>query len=341
MRRSLLALLLTGALVTTACATDGPAAQSPGTTSTSTAAQATTDPSAGCQAAPGVTAGEEEVTTSFRGEQRWYIRQVPTGHGPEPMPLVLNFHGYSAGAQSQVALAGLTPITEREGFVVITPNGSGPVPRWDVTLDSTDVAFVGGLLDEVEDALCIDRNRVYATGMSNGAMMTSAVACAHAERIAAAAPVAGILDVAGCDPDQPVPFLAFHGTDDGYLAWNGGFGEQVASLPAPDGSGRTLGDLLAENAPAWPDVPGSAAAWARRNGCATPPTEEVMAADVVRMEYDCPPGAEAVLHRIDGGGHSWPGSTFSQAIERFVGVTSTSISASELIWEFFERHPRR
>jgi polyhydroxybutyrate depolymerase len=81
------------------------------------------------------------------------------------------------------------------------------------------------------------------------------------------------------------------------------------------------------------------AAWAERNGCDTPPDSEELATDVTIERYSCPAGADVELYRIEGGGHTWPGSEFSARIESIVGRTTTSISADEVMWAFFQSHP--
>jgi len=296
--------------------------------------------SAGCDVATPVTTVEEEVTFDSAGTERWYIRHVPPAHdGLTPLPLVVDFHGYLEGAVIHTGHSELGTYGDEQGFVTVTPQGAGAVPRWDTALDSADVEFVGNLLDDVESTLCIDRNRIYVTGLSNGAFMSSALACAYSERIAAAAPVAGIRDIDGCDPQRAVPVIAFHGTDDRFVTYDGSFGEAVRDLPAPDGSGRTLGEGTLDTSAQGPSVPEITGAWAARNDCEAEPSEEAVADDVTLLRYRCPEGSEVLLYRVDGGGHSWPGSAFSQNIANVVGATTTSISANELMWEFFEERP--
>lgn len=312
-------------------------------------------PSAGCASPGEVVAeagpeGHERVTITSGGQERWYLRRLPPAHdGSSPVPVVLDFHGYSEGAEVHVAMSDLGTFGDAEGFVTITPHGQGPVPRWDVDLDGDDLAFVGDLLDEVEATLCVDTNRVYATGLSNGAFLTSAIACRYAARVAAVAPVAGVRDIEGCDPDRPVPVVAFHGTDDEFVTFDGSPGGAVADLPAPDGSGRSIGDLQEEGesgpgpdadaGPPPPGVPDIVAAWADRNGCEGDLAAEPVADDVTVDRYDCPAGASTELVRIEGGGHAWPGSELSAAVADIVGHTTMSISANEVMWAFFQDHP--
>jgi polyhydroxybutyrate depolymerase len=181
---------------------------------------------------------------------------------------------------------------------------------------------------------------VYVTGLSNGAFMTSSVACRYADRVAAIAPVAGIRDPEGCDPARPVPVLAIHGTDDQFVTYEGGLGERALDLPAPDGSGRTLREVGVESRPPGePSVPEIAAAWAARNGCGDADPPEAVTDDVDRIVHRCPPGVAVELLRVEGGGHAWPGSALSAAVESIVGPTTMTISANEQLWAFFRDHP--
>ena len=216
------------------------------------------------------------------------------------------------------------------------------MPRWDTEKGSKDLAFLGDVLDAAESDLCVDTNRIYVTGLSNGAFMTSAIACFFSDRVAAVAPVAGARTIKGCSLQRPVPMVAFHGTDDQFVTFDGGLGEQALNLPAPDGSGKKLRDTLtpsALKARAGESVPQIMAGWAKRNGCDAGSSEEQVAADVAKVSYDCPPSRETVLYRVTGGGHSWPGSTFSQSIVGIVGPTTMTINADEIMWDFFVRHP--
>ena len=107
------------------------------------------------------------------------------------MPLVLAFHGLAEGSAIHVQHTEYIPLAEEGGFAVVFPQGLGAVPAWNTGLASADVAMVGDLLDQLEADLCIDTNRIYASGLSLGGFMTSSLACVYGDRIAAFAPVAG------------------------------------------------------------------------------------------------------------------------------------------------------
>ncbi len=287
--------------------------------------------------------GEQRVNTRSQGTARWYFRHVPSSYdGHTQMPVVIDLHGYLEGATIHKQASGLESYGDRHRFVTITPQGSGTtVAKWSTDLQGADVAYLGDLLDELDNTLCVDDRRVFVTGLSNGAFMTSAVACAYADRVAAVAPVAGIRDIPGCKPARPVPVLAFHGTADPFVSYAGGLGAKALDLPAADGSRRTIGQSGGRSVAArGPSIPEITTAWAKRNGCESrPPSQRKVRSDVTLLTWACPAGADVELYRISGGGHAWPGSQFSKAIASVVGRTTFSISANDEMWSFFRAHP--
>jgi polyhydroxybutyrate depolymerase len=335
------------AIVPAACSSSSSTESGSATTSTPTtvaAADVAAAPSAGCSVPNPVPPGDQQVDLTVAPTSGFYLRHVPpTATASEPLPLVIDLHGYFETAAIQVVMSEFSILADTEGFVTVAPQIGDRAPAfWDDTLGADDVAFIGGVIDDAVQTLCIDQNRVYVSGLSNGAFMTSAVACAFSERIAAAAPVAGIRDVEGCSPSRPVPVIAIHGTVDPYVTYDGSLGDAAANLPAPDGSGRTLGEVgVVDPSVKGPTIPEITASWAARNGCDPTPTESTIASDVTLLSFPCPPGAEVELYRVDGGGHAWPGSDFSEKIAAAVGFTTRSIVATDLIWEFFADHPLR
>lgn len=350
-RRSCLiaAAALTG-LITSACSSSGsggshaaaspsPAAKAPASIAPAAVASR---PSAGCKAARAAQPGQVTLNLSAGGDHGIYIRHLPPAYdGRQPLPLIVDLHGYSETASIHVAISGLGPYGDAHRFITLTPQTAGKVPLWSTNLNGKDVAFIGGLLDTAEQTLCVDEARVFVTGYSNGAFMTSAVACKYANRIAAVSTVAGIQEIAGCSFSRPVPVVAFHGTADPFVPYNGGLGKAALNLPAPDGSGKTLGQLGASTRTPGPTIPQATAAWAKRNGCAAQPTNKPIASDVTLISYSCPPDAQVELYRVNGGGHAWPGSPIEKGLQSIIGHVTYSISANDIIWAFFQQHPLR
>nr|AIA92428.1 CAZy families CE1 protein [uncultured Frankia sp.] len=65
--------------------------------------------------------------------------------------------------------------------------------------------------------------------------------------------------------------------------------------------------------------------------------DEKVSDEVIHRVYDCPAASPVEFYIVVGGGHSWPGSSFSRAIGNIVGPTTFDIDATKLIWAFFQR----
>lgn len=277
--------------------------------------------------------GVEEIQVG-ETTRSYFVYVPPSYDGSQPVPLVLAFHGGGASGRTMPILTGLNDIADREGFIVVYPNAykrrwnDGRTPK--NTAD--DIGFTAALLDHLMKTYNIDSKRVYATGMSNGAMFTHRLACELSDRIAAIAPVAGTMPdtlAANCRPSRPVPVLMFHGTDDRQVNWNGG---QISV--AGDERGAVL------------STPATAIEWVRINDCketpvrlAVPDRDTDDGAQVREEIYrDCRDDAEVVLYAVAGGGHTWPGG-FQYLPPQLIGNTTRDIDASELMWDFFARHP--
>lgn len=110
---------------------------------------------------------------------------------------------------------------------------------WDFRPNETgDLAFVSALLDRLERERCVDRRRMYATGMSNGGFFANLLGCRLAHRLAAVAPVAGAMALPHCEPAESIPLLLIYGSAD-----------------------RVVGADLMHGARTW---------WAELNGCRAP-----------------------------------------------------------------------
>jgi polyhydroxybutyrate depolymerase len=364
-------LLLALSLVAASCGDDddaaAPGTETPGTTSATTADVETSEPapsasaptttvptsrppepvpSAACTAPPEDSSLTEDgrIDLVSGGADRYALLSVPDGS--DPVPLVLDLHGYTEGAEIHAAHTGLSTLGAAEGFAVATPHGAGTPPQWGFDPTTADIGFFDDLLDAIEATICVDRARVYAAGLSNGAMMSSILGCRLSERIAAVAPVAGVRTFDDCPIENPTPLLAFHGTADTFVSFDGGLGESVAALPDPDGSGGSIGDLVDDADPEVADqlaeieatsVPEYVADWAGQNGCTAEPAETDIAPSVRLVDYDCPAGGDTQLYIVEGGGHTWPGSRFLAGATDLVGVTTFEIDANTLIWGFFQQ----
>ena len=228
------------------------------------------------------------------------------------MALVLNFHGLGGDGAGQETYSGLVKVSDREGFLLVSPDGTGSPRGWNAVLDSggtNDVQFVRDLLDALEADFCIDREMVFSTGFSNGAFLSSLLGCVLGDRIAAVAPVAGVYFPSGVRCAQ-VPLLAIHGTADAVVPFKPGL--IFNTYPY---AGAREGEM----------------AWERNNGCSGERTTETIANGVTEEEVPgC--GVDTRLVVVEGGGHTWPGGVFVPGL----GATTKDLSAAEFIWQFFE-----
>ncbi len=301
-------------------------------------------PSAGCRSGAAPVQNGETVSFSAAGEAGAYIVEAPSdASSTRPLPLVIDLHGYSESAAIQAELTTLGSYGDTNGFITVTPQVNEAVQHWVTSPGSSDQKFLISLISHVTSTLCVDSHRVYVAGYSNGAFMASALACSDAGRIAAVATVAGIEAPTGCHPSRRVPVIAFHGTADPFVPYQGGIGPAAKKLPAPNGSG-TIGSHLSSTAAQGIQqndlpIPVEEARWAARNGCSKAPKTSTAASGITLIAYRCPDGAAVELYRENGDGHIWAGSPAMVAIASLVGKTTFSISANQLLWKFFENHP--
>ena len=257
-------------------------------------------------------------------------------------PLVVAFHGGSADGTAMRKLTNLDARADRDGWVVAYPNGveghwndgrgvdSYPAHRDDVD----DVGFVSRLVDHLVETARVDRQRVYATGFSNGGMFVHRLAMARPGLVAAIAPVAGTIARPLLDPgpQAPVPVLMIHGTADRMVSYHGG---------PVGGPSESRGQVSS--------VEETAARWRAANRCAEEPEQETLPHrdedDPTRVRVATwraagPDGADVVVVTVVEGGHTWPGG-LQYRPQRFIGHTARDLTASDAIVEFFARHSVR
>ena len=276
-----------------------------------------------------------EITVA--GATREYLLHVPARYDPaKPAPLVISLHPAMSWPEFQSDVTGWNRLADEEGFIVAYPAGQGLGARnwtmegWGNPRLMPDVRFVSALIDKLRAAYNIDPARIYANGLSNGGGMAYVLSCTLPHRIAAIGAVAAAqaLPSKWCADATPVPMIAFHGTGDRVVPYEGG---SVWISPVP-----------------FPNVPRWVGDWARRNRCGERPEETAVARDVTRTEYaGCASNAGVVLYTIRGGGHAWPGGGPLPAwigIEMAlfglpVGATPQNIDATRVMWAFFRDHP--
>lgn len=235
---------------------------------------------------------------------RTYRLFVPPAYdGRQRLPLVLDLHGSGGNSAGEARTSGLEELSGTERFLVATLDAEGG--RWNVPAQADrpdDVAYVRDVIDHVAARVCTDETRVYATGFSGGARMSSLLGCKLGSRLAAIAPVSGLrLPTEPCD-SRPVPVLTFHGLADPQNTYEGHARE-----------------------PEWLEsVPDALAGWARHNHCSGAAILDDPSGPLSTLRYDgCDAGSEVRIVRIDGLGHRW---------------TRVEVDTTNVMWQFFKSH---
>jgi len=285
-----------------------------------------------------------EGTVVHDGRERPYRLHFPPGYTQEKAyPLVLALHGGGGVGErfdAQTTAGTLTRAADDLGVVLCYPEGLDkmwldPRPGSDAphALDwNYHIGYFRVLLDHLEETVRVDPDRIYATGISNGGMMSLTLAVAVSDRIAAVAPVTANLrdPQVGQRPEHPVSVLLINGTADPIVPYDGG---EVVVLRQKRGRVVSTAQTLE--------------VFRAANGCAADPAVEMLPdadpADGTRIVQRTWTGGRAGtvvrLLEVQDGGHTWPGG-HAYLGEGLVGKVSRDLDASRAILEFFLAHPK-
>ncbi len=286
---------------------------------------------------------------------RSYDLKVPGGYdGGAGYPVILGLHGGGGNRASQRKLGCpggvLTSSTcfdtlaSSRGFLVVFPDGTGAplapnVRTWNSGGGANGWQCVSGyacnqnideqkyfadLLADLATVVPVNLQRVYATGISNGAAMAERLACQFPQSLAAIAPVAGgnqYSTTQSCT--SKVSVLEIHGTADPCWLFDGGTASCADANP-----GAKIG------------IPATLALWRGNDGCGASSVDTALpdtTADgmhTVKRVFTCS-GAAVELYEVVDGGHTWPG---GYGYSTTVGGTTTDFAANPVILDFFENH---
>lgn len=262
--------------------------------------------------------GTSRQDVTVGGVEREYVQHVPDGAGDDqPRPVLYLLHGYDSDAQDLLDTSNVLALADREGFVVVAPDGGGEPRHWDLpsTGSDDDVTFVEELVEHVAaSTACVDPDRTYVAGFSNGSALALAVSCQDDSPFAAYAGVAAPYDLGRCPDAAPAPMIYVHGRQDPVITFDGNTTSVIgATAPVP---------LFLDR-------------WRVRNACDEQP-QVVRRGEVERRTWSgCDADLEAYL--LDEGGHQWPGGDRSAAGGPS-GPMPPRPDTTEVVWTFLSGH---
>jgi polyhydroxybutyrate depolymerase len=277
--------------------------------------------------------GDYHQQMNFDGRERSYVLHVPPAFVyRKPLPLVVVLHGGGGNAQYAMEMTNMSAKADQAGFLVVYPNGTGSIRERLLTWNSwnccgyaldqqiDDVGFIRTLLERLQQGLKIDSKRIYVTGFSNGGMETYRLGCELADQFAAIAPVAGALNTDDCRPSSPLSVIIFHGTADEHILYDGG--KPVKQMDRHERVDKPVSYAVSF--------------WVQHNACESIPQHEENGNILQDVYSGCRAGTEVILYTIQGGVHAWPGGK-----KVLLGDEPTQeISATDLMWDFFMKHPK-
>ena len=284
-------------------------------------------------------ASDPKVLLGYGGLERSYLLHLPNPLPDKPLPLVVVLHGGGGSAEGAETQTGFNAMADRHGFIAVYPNGtskSHPLRAmlgkegfltWNAGTccsfasehNIDDVGFIRAVVADVEKGHAVDPKRVYATGISNGGMMSYRLACEASDVFAAIGPVSAVIEISPCQPVDPVAVVHIHGAKDQNVPLEGGVGA------------KQLGTKEVRK-----PVQDSIDFWVKRDGCSV--TVKSQEPDVAMANYGgCDAGTDVVYYLIQDGGHAWPG---GQQMAGFLDKPSRALDATDIIWDFFSKHSK-
>ena len=290
--------------------------------------------------APALAWGDDpEVKLGSGDLDRSYLIHLPSPLPAGPLPLVVVVHGGGGSAEGAQKQTGFNAYADRYGFIAVYPNGTGksrPLMRamgkegfltWNAGTccgyasehSVDDVGFIRAVVADVEKGHAVDPKRIYATGISNGGMMSYRLACEASDLFAAIGVVSGILEISPCQPAHPVAVVHIHGAKDENVPLNGGVGAKQLGTDEVRKPVQNTIDF-----------------WVKEDGCSA--TAKSQLPDVDRVDYSgCTAGTEVDYYVIRDGGHAWPG---GRQMAGFLDKPSDALDATDVIWDFFSKHKK-
>ncbi len=267
-----------------------------------------------------------DKTIQSGGIVRSYKIYIPASYSASvPVPLVFNFHGLGSNSLQQMLYGDFRSIADTANFIIVHPQGTTSSvfgsTFWNAYFGQSvnDFDFISDLIDTISSNYSVDPNRIHSTGMSNGGYMSLALAAEFDDLFASVASVTGSMTrLFPISPNntKPISVLQIHGTADSTVKYLG------------DASSHDISYVI--------DY------WKTHNNTVSVPVIDSIPnisvtdnCNAKRYTYGGGTNNTEVIHyKVFGGAHTWPGAPIP------IGVTNQDFNASEVIWQFFDKHPR-
>jgi len=250
---------------------------------------------------------------------RSYILHVPPKYdGKTRLPLVVDMHGKGGTGAGQMSGSGWLAKADAVGIVMIYPDGlynswnCGPAgcpilmcccePAQDHNID--DAAFIRAAVAKTAQDGCIDLKRVYASGLSNGGIMSQWLACDAADMMAAVAPASGP-NMIDCKPSRPITVVDYRGKQDNLVPYNGG--------------------VTVDGGHDWPSAMADFDKWRTLDQCTDAPVP-MPTHPLCQISSKCAGSAEVILCSPNAG----------HVI--YSGAAAEMVAVPDVAWEVFMRH---
>ena len=276
----------------------------------------------------------KQYSFSIGGKKRFYLIHLPKNlNKKQSAPLVVALHGGGGNMNIQAndEYYKLISQSDKSGAIVVFPNGFSRLPRgkfatWNAgnccaaarDKKSDDVGFIREVVKRVSKENNIDKEKVFAIGMSNGGMMSYRLACEASDLFKAIAAVAGTDNTINCSPKNAVSILHIHALDDDHVFFKGGLGPKAISNKAET---------------SFNSVDATISKWIKLNQCSKQASKVLSVKGAYCDLYSkCLSHSSVKLCVTEKGGHSWPGGKKPRGDQN----SSIAISANDMIWDFFK-----
>ncbi|MGD9638554.1 MAG: PHB depolymerase family esterase [Alphaproteobacteria bacterium] len=267
----------------------------------------------------------------INGIKRSYYLFTPSNYSSQKIyPVIFAFHGGGGNAYNILNMTNFKSYIDDYDFILIAPNGSGNnsnemLLTWNAgnccgyALEQSvnEADFINAIIEQSAKDYSINRNQIFLTGMSNGAMLSHRLACELSDKIAGIATVSGAMNFEQCSPSKPIKAIIFNGKKDEHVRYDGGVPSKNMDKRNPRIDNPVF---YAVNF------------WVNNNHCSPKPHQETFGNIIIDKYLDCNDNQDVTLYTIVDGKHAWPGGEKGS----FLGDEPTNeINATQIILNSF------